>query len=62
MSKSKSIVSGAILDRPEKLGTWDQVIAESKLAIEQLKDSIKFFEKQKAEGAPYLGVNASTQN
>jgi hypothetical protein len=61
MSKSKSMVHPIILDRSEKIGTWDQAIAESRLAIERLKDSIKFFEKQKSGGVAYPGASSSTR-
>jgi hypothetical protein len=53
MPKSKSIVSQEILDRIEKMGTWDQAISEATLAIHRLQDSVKFFRNQKVKGEPY---------
>jgi hypothetical protein len=58
LPKKKSRVFFEILDRTKNGGTWDQAIAESRLAIRRLQDSVSFFESQKAEGVPYPATSA----
>ena len=40
---------------PEQRAVFHQVIAETKLSVRQLQDSLKFFEDQKLKGVAYPG-------
>jgi len=53
MSKTKSIVPSEILDRSKNASSWQQLIAEAKLQVGRLQQSIKYFEDQKKKGVPY---------
>jgi hypothetical protein len=65
MSKLSSIEKDVILHRlTVNRTTWDEVIGETELAIQQLKNTLSYLKKQKSEGAPFplSEQNASTHN
>jgi hypothetical protein len=66
MPNKKSILPQKILDRPEKIETWEQAITETELAISNSNDRIKSLEKslsifreQERAGLPYPGSKRS---
>jgi len=68
MHKTKSILPRDILDRPLRLGTWDQLIAEAELAkrqsldrVTRLDESIRIFREQQRRGAPCPGSSETVQ-
>jgi hypothetical protein len=62
LDQSKSIVKRKVsnCEKSQPLANpWDQAIAEARQRIEDFKFSIRVFEKKRAEGAPWLGLESA---